>query len=215
IGAEPTEVAAYGALSFYGPSREERGERCLTCAYRDHCEFYFDITESEFNKEYYHDAESVDGYYRDQCVFSSDTSIYDTLSLSAKYDSGALLTYSLSAYSPYEGWKLIVNGTEGRLEAERHYSGSLADEPHDDIRIFRPDGEVVRHRIPKSPGSHSGGDARLRTMLFGDNVPDPLNQQAGTRAGALSMLLGTAANLAIAEGRLVRIEELWKAGERA
>jgi hypothetical protein len=41
---EPVEVAAFGTLRFYGPTREERGERCLTCNYKDTCEFYFDIS---------------------------------------------------------------------------------------------------------------------------------------------------------------------------
>ncbi|WP_168122296.1 Gfo/Idh/MocA family oxidoreductase [Paenibacillus sp. HB172176] len=213
LDAEPVEVSAMGELGFYGPKREERGERCQGCSYRNRCEFYFDIAKDAFNASYYRDAEAEDGYYRDQCVFSDDTSIYDTMSLGVQYDSKAILTYSLTAYSPYEGWKLVIHGVDGRLEAEQFYSGGRTGEPYSEIAIYHRDGEIALHRIPVSGGSHSGGDERLRSMLFGEAIPDPLGQQAGTRAGALSMLIGAAANISIAERRPVTIGELMGGGQ--
>ena len=34
------------------------------------------------------------------------------------YDPGATLSYSLNAHSPWEGYRIYVNGTEGRVELE-------------------------------------------------------------------------------------------------
>ena len=34
------------------------------------------------------------------------------------YKSGATLSYSLNAHSPWEGYRIYVNGTEGRAELE-------------------------------------------------------------------------------------------------
>jgi len=45
-------------------------------------------------------------------------------------------------------------------------------------------------------------------MLFRGGVPDPLNHLAGSRAGAMSILTGIAANRSIATGLPVAIEEL-------
>jgi predicted dehydrogenase len=103
LGEDPERLYAFGSRRFYGPTREKRGERCLTCHHQDTCEFYFDIKKDRFNKSYYYEAESEDGYIRDRCVFREDINVYDTMSVNVQYSKGAILTYSLIAYSPYEG----------------------------------------------------------------------------------------------------------------
>ncbi|MEK8174860.1 hypothetical protein NKH77_54850 [Streptomyces sp. M19] len=35
-----------------------------------------------------------------------------------RYDTGATMTYHLSAYAPWEGYRVMFNGTAGRLELE-------------------------------------------------------------------------------------------------
>src|SRR5699024_9582512 len=74
---EPDEVNAFGTRSYFGPNRENRGERCLTCDFKDTCEQYFDIEANEMVREYYYDNEQEDGYIRDKCVFGDDIDIYD------------------------------------------------------------------------------------------------------------------------------------------
>jgi predicted dehydrogenase len=204
---EPESVFANGDLLFYGPTRSERGERCWTCQYKSSCEFHYDISESEFTRTMYQDAEQADGYYRDQCVFGDDIDIYDTMSLSVKYAKGTLLTYSLQAYSPYEGWKATFIGTKGRLEAEEYQSGFEKEEMNE-IRLYNRAGERTTLHSLKASGVHGGGDPILRRMIFTDDVSDPLGQRAGSRAGAMSLIIGAAANLSIEEKRLVAIREL-------
>ena len=113
---EPEEVFARGALKFYGHTREDRGERCLTCKYKKTCEFYFDIEKKELNKNFYRKAEEEDKYYRDRCVFSDEIDIEDTMAVCVTYKKGTFLNYSLNAFLPYEGWRMSLNGKKGRLE---------------------------------------------------------------------------------------------------
>ncbi|MBP1994569.1 Gfo/Idh/MocA family protein [Paenibacillus eucommiae] len=208
IESHPQEIFAHGSRNFYGPTREERGERCLTCSYKSTCEFYFDIEQREFNKKAYLEAEKEDGYIRDQCVFGDRINIYDTMSVNVKYESGVFLTYSLAAYSPYEGWRVTINGSKGRLEAQEVQSGPLAGEEVNAIRIFSSHGEVKTHSISKAAGGHGGGDERLRSMLFVEGAEDPLGQQAGSMAGAMSLIIGDAANRSIQGGQPVSVSGL-------
>src|SRR3990170_1389178 len=118
LDSEPEEVFAQGRLAFYGPTRAERGDRCLTCAHASTCEFFLDLRAQDYMRALYLDAELEDGYHRDGCVFADEIDIYDTMSATVRYTNGALLSYSMIAYSPWEGYSLAFNGTQGRLEVE-------------------------------------------------------------------------------------------------
>lgn len=199
----PEQVFAQGSLQFYGPKRMERGINCRTCQHTKTCDFYFDInrqTNHDFavnNKSLYAEVEQFDGYLRDSCVFADEIDIEDTMQVLVKYRSGALLSYSLSAHAPYEGWRMSISGTAGRLEAEHWKSGPLMRLDGDDIRIYRMGTEPEIIHVPKSEGGHGGGDERLQAMLFDKPAPDPLGQMAGSEAGAYSLLIGDAANRSI------------------
>jgi predicted dehydrogenase len=209
IEAEPQTVYAFGQRRFYGPTRAERGERCSNCAYTNTCEFYVDYRSDPFLKSLYFDAEREDGYYRDGCVFSDEIDIEDTMSLTVRYGNEILMSYSLIAYSPYEGWRATLTGTGGRLELQAFASGHAAQEPSDTIKLFDRRGEMVTYTIPKAAGTHGGSDERLLERLFSEQpLPDPLGHMAGSRQGALSLLIGVAANRSIATGEPVMIEDL-------
>lgn len=120
----------------------------------------------------YYDCENVDGYIRDKCVFSPEIDIYDTMSVNVKYKSGALLTYSLIAHSPYEGYKLSISGTNGRLEAEELHGLAGNSIEANYITIYNRKGQKIEYNIPKSGGGHGGGDIRLRAMIFEGGVAD-------------------------------------------
>jgi predicted dehydrogenase len=211
---EPVEVSAFGTLRFYGPTREERGIRCLICQYKNTCEFYFDITK-EATRELYLQSEDVDGYYRDQCVFSEEIDIEDSVSLNVRYSGGALMNYSLTAHSPYEGFKLAINGSEGRIEAETFHGtvGPVAGEEINRLRIYNRAQEEISIKVPAVSGAHGGGDERLLQMLFRGGAGDPLNQQASSWDGAMSNAIGFAANKSMKEGRSILIRDLVKAPE--
>jgi predicted dehydrogenase len=206
---EPEQVHAYGALRFYGPTRAERGERCSTCPYAATCEFFVDYRSDPKMKALYFDCEHVDGYYRDSCVFAEEIDIFDTMSVNARYKQGAFLTYALTAHSPYEGWRASIDGTGGRIEAAEFHSGHATVDRSQPIAVFNRRGERMLVEMPKITGDHGGGDSRLLQRLFGGvPMPDPLCHMAGTRDGAMSVLLGVAANKSIATGRPVTVAEL-------
>lgn len=205
---DPEEVYAFGTRRVYGAGKKEKGSRCLTCAYKNRCDFYWDINRDGHSGRYYLEAEKDDGYIRDKCVYDEDIDIYDTMSVNVKYSKGALLTYSLTAHSPYEGWRIAINGAKGRIEAEEFHSGQRSSEPVQEIRLYNRSGEITTYRISKSQGGHGGGDERLLRMIIAGDIPDPLGHQAGSRAGALSVIIGIAANKSISEKRSVSIKEL-------
>ncbi|MDF2963043.1 MAG: oxidoreductase domain protein [Paenibacillus sp.] len=208
---EPVEVSAFGTLRYYGPTREQRGVRCLTCSHTGTCEFYFDIAK-DATREMYLECEDVDGYYRDQCVFSEEIDIEDSVSLNVRYSGGALMSYSLTAHSPYEGFKLALNGSKGRIEAEVFHGavGPFAGEDINRLRIYNRGQEEITVKVPVAGGAHGGGDERLLKMLFRGNMADPLNQQASSWDGAMSNAIGFAANKSMKEGRSVLIKDLVK-----
>lgn len=209
LADEPSRVFAVGARRFYGPTRAERGERCSNCAYQNSCEFYVDYAADPVLRALYFAAEHEDGYYRDRCVFSDEIDIEDTMSVTVGYRGGAQLAYSLIAHSAYEGWRAALNGTAGRLELQIPESGALAATPSNVISVFNARGEQATYDIAKAGPEHGGGDPRLLERLFGSpSQPDPLGHMAGSRAGAMSAIIGIAANQSIASGQPVAISDL-------
>jgi predicted dehydrogenase len=211
IEDDPQLVFAMGSRQFYGPTREVRGERCSTCAHADTCEFYVDYAHDPILKALYFDAEGEDGYYRDRCVFADDINIEDSMNATVRYRNGVTMSYSLIAHSPYEGWRVALNGLDGRIEAEQFHSGQRASEPTQQIKVFNRKGETVVYDIPKATGNHAGGDDRLLERLFSERqIPDPLGYMANSWSGAMSILIGIGANKSIATGQPIAIADLLK-----
>jgi hypothetical protein len=64
------------------------------------------------------------------------------------------------------------------------------------------------YTTPKIQGGHGGGDVRMQRRIFTDTTDNPHNVMAGTRDGAMSILIGIAARKSIQLKRPVRISEL-------
>lgn len=209
LASRPKQLQAFGARRVYGDQGQPKGERCMTCEYTTTCEFYKDITQDPFMDQYYVGAEHEDGYWRDRCVFDERIDIYDTMSVNLEYTSGALLNYSLVAYSPYEGWKAVINGSNGRLEVGNvHRSADMSAIEASTINHHRLDGTTELIQVSTQMGGHGGGDEKLRKAIFIGDVEDPLGQQANSLEGADSCLIGATANRSIAEGKLLQVPDL-------
>lgn len=207
LGDRPSSVSATGELRFYGPTRAERGERCMGCAHTATCGFYWDVAANEEYRGLYVEAESADGYHRDGCVFDPEIDIFDTMSAIVRYVGGATMAYSLHAYCAYEGMRAAFNGSTGRLEVEVIESRHA---PADEIRVFRflteePETIVA---VPRDEMGHGGGDERLLDDLFRGAGDDPMGRAAGVMDGALSVLTGVAANRSVATGGWVHVGDL-------
>ena len=222
LGSQPDTVFAMGDLKFYGRANaEERGvftpytrTTGVEAAKDDH--FAIDLTANPVQKGLYWDAEKEDGYQRDQNVFGDGISIEDTMNVMVRYRNRAVMTYSLYAYAPWEGFNVAINGTGGRLELmvrETSYINAGSTSTSEgaakgvDLYHFPLHGEARVIPIKHAEGGHGGGDNIMLNEIFGDATPRP-GYGANHRDGALSILTGIAANQSFATGLPVDVRKL-------
>ncbi|GIM98022.1 Gfo/Idh/MocA family protein [Paractinoplanes toevensis] len=232
LGAAPEEVYASGRLFFYGENGRRHGyardyDRVHGSPAAQGDPFALDLAANDRLRELYLDAESEDGYLRDRNVFAPGITIEDDLSVLVRYDTGARMTYHLTAYAPWEGYRLMVNGSKGRLELEvvesDHVSPAAAGElkgaavhgieaaPEQGgvtltIRPFWAPPYAVELQPHRREG-HGGADHRMTAVLLGGQT-DPMNRSATARDGALALLTGLAANRSLQTAEPVRVADL-------
>lgn len=209
LAAEPVEVNAYGALRRYGYNGAFRGERCRTCPHKAKCEFFWDITRDEHLMNLYVRAESEDGYIRDACVFRERLNIWDTMNVQVRYHNRVTMSYSLNAYLPYEGYAVSFNGLKGRLDARIYHAQPWSVPVLAEFRVTESFKSSRAFEIKSGGEGHWGADQVMQDQIF-RGAPDPLRQSAGSRDGALSVLVGVAARRSIEQERPFKIEELVK-----
>ncbi|MFP4549389.1 MAG: Gfo/Idh/MocA family oxidoreductase [Spirochaetales bacterium] len=220
----PEEVFAHGSLRYYTPRHAAElglighGERCADCAVSSRCAFYLDLDAHDELRKLYRENEHHDGYLRDRCVFSDEINIWDTMSVSVKYQKGAILNYMLHAYSPVEGYRIAFNGTKGRIEhfaSENTYINGDGSVPGELERgavgiTYIPEFERPREVEPATgSGGHGGGDPVLLHDIFAEQrQQDRLRRRANQVDGTYSILVGVAAAKSIDSRTPVRIKEL-------
>jgi len=193
MDAEPVEVSAQGELKVYGRNSKFRGNKCRGCPYKSSCKFYYDVMQDPLYVQLYVNAESEDGYFRDACVFRPDINIFDSMTAQVRYNNGVVMSYSLNAYLPIEGFHLAFNGERGRIEIRNYERQPWQVPAQAEIRVSKSFGSSEVILIKGSSEDHFGADPKLKTMIFNPTAPDPLHQRAGSRAGAMSLLTGVAA----------------------
>ena len=208
IESDPAEVYATGALEFYGKNNPFRHSHCRPCPHKEKCRFYFDITKRQSLVDLYVNHEKHDGYLRDGCVWKEDINIYDKMAATIKYANGVQVSYSLTTYSPYEGYRIAFNGTKGRIDAWIEESNPIEEKNYDEIMVTHNFGGREFIRIPHGQSGHGGGDRLLKDKIFKGITEDPLHQAASVRDGALSILVGIAARKSCETGQPVKIAEL-------
>ncbi|GBG06808.1 dehydrogenase [Paenibacillus sp. MY03] len=225
IGSEPESVFAYGDLLFYGRENAEgRGEtkfyeRATGNANAKEDPFALHLDSNDHLKAMYLDAEHEDGYRRDQSVFGDGINIEDTMGVLVKYKNNAILTYSLNAYMPWEGYRIAFNGTKGRIEMsiiEQSYVNSGGDKALEGavigktLNVFPMFGTPYTVEVEEGKGGHGGGDPVLLNDLFGVPKEDRFRRAANHVDGARSILTGIAANRSIQTGQAVQVDTLVK-----
>ncbi|MCC5935736.1 MAG: Gfo/Idh/MocA family oxidoreductase [Lunatimonas sp.] len=210
MDSEPEEVFAYGSLDFYGQKNSPiHHTHCRPCPHKSSCNFYWDITKDRGAMSLYVDHEKHDGYLRDGCVFRKEIDIYDTMAVQYRYANGVPVNYSLTAFSPYEGFRVAINGTKGRLDAWIKSSMPTGVPPYQEIVITNLFGHVKTIQVIPQSGGHGGSDPRLKDKIFRfPDSPDRFKQSAGSRDGAMSALIGIAARQSIETGKIVKIADL-------
>lgn len=210
LSAEPVEVNAFGQLRKYGYNGPFRGARCMSCPFKDKCEFFWDITANDHLMNLYVKAESEDGYLRDACVFRKKINIWDTMNVQVQYHNRVTMSYSLNAFMPYEGYFVGFNGTKGRLDVRVYHNQPWKVENLADFRITHNFAQSKTFGLSSGGNGHWGADQIMQDRIFKNPGPDNLERGAGSRDGALSILIGIAARRSIEQERPFKIEELVK-----
>lgn len=228
IDSHPAQVFALGDLMFYGrDNAAARGEhysyeRYTGAAAAQDDPFALFLDEKEAYRGLYLEAEAETGYLRDRNVFGAPITAEDTMTVMARYANGALLSYCLVAYAPWEGLRVAVTGTRGRVEmaiteSVTHLKADSASAAASkgafkatQIRAFPMFGEPYEVDAPRVAGGHGGADPLMLAQLFAPEPgPDPLRQAASFRDGAASILVGIAANQSMETGQLVDVAQLF------
>ncbi|MFC4066442.1 Gfo/Idh/MocA family protein [Actinoplanes subglobosus] len=220
LGSHPESVFAQAGLRFYGPAGSPRPERSHGAPGLGADPFLLDMTADPRLKALYLDAEHEDGYIRDRDVFGAGIDIDDTMSVLVSYADRTTMTYSLTAYSPWEGYRVAFNGTRGRIElevCEREWTpphgavdpSALADTGgFERLTVQEHWQKAEEVPIVNGDGGHGGGDRLLLDDVFRGPGDDPLARQAGYRDGIRSVLTGVAADRSARTGLPVKLSDL-------
>lgn len=217
--AKPKEVTARGALRFYGAAGPVHGTRCRNCPHAQRCDLYIDISAVDEVRRFYLEAEAEDGYIRDACAFGPEIDIYDQMAAVITYENKVQVSYTLTAYSPYEAQRIIVEGTEGRLEyvirlGERWPVGGpqmpdLEAMAFKQMTLYSLTEGVVDIPLEHKEGGHGGADPSLLDDLFRrDWEAEPTERMAPLEQAVQAVLIGDAANRSIATGQAVDVQSL-------
>jgi predicted dehydrogenase len=230
IGSYPRQVFAMGDLLFYGRNNAQaRGEHYPYERYTGVPEaaqdpFALFLDEKEVFRGLYLAAEAETGYIRDRNVFGVPITIEDTIGVTARYHNGVILSYSLIAYAPWEGLRVAISGTKGRIEMEivenvTHLLGDgQASTPVASKGAFKTVrmgvspmfGQPYDVDVSMGEGGHGGADPVMLEQLFSpDPPPDPFNRAASHIDGAASILMGIAANESIQTGQMIVVDDLF------
>jgi predicted dehydrogenase len=217
LDSRPESIFGFGRLAFYGRANAQaRGvartyERAHGSEAARDDPFAVHLDADPKLKALYLDAEHEDGYQRDRNVFGEGIDIEDDMAVLVRYKSGATMSYHLTAYSPWEGYRVAFNGTGGRLELEAIERTSVTERAgsRESITVQRLWHDAEEVPFAAEDGTHSGADRRLLADLFsGSAVDDPLGRSSSHIDGVFAVLPGIAANRSFATGQPVAIDGL-------
>lgn len=225
LAQRPVEVFASSALNYFGPDSEHNpartdGRHCSTCSEAQACAYQRVRAEKDTPDAH---ASGMQGghlggrhqngawytdYRPDACIFDSEIDIEDTYAAVIRYDGGTMVNFSVNFSSPFEQYRIVFNGTRGRLEygyafgQEGSYARGGRALVHYPLFGQEPRVIPVRNR----PGGHGGADPAMLEDLCSDL--DANDSRASSRDGAYAVALGEAMWRSPKEGRPIRIADL-------
>lgn len=230
IDGIPDTVHAFGALNHYGPDSEfnpsrKDGRHCSTCDEWRNCAYlarWKTRTQSQHVQDDHLDSFDLERpgrlysksiYSPDMCIFDSEINIHDTYVANVRYKNGVLLNYSANFSTPWEGYRLAINGTRGRLETEQwggvgKVSFPMPESDRRFIDYYPIFDSKERIWIKDSNGGHGGGDPMILEDIFLGE--DPLRKYkilADTQDALRSIAIGDAVFNSIKEDRIIRMKD--------
>jgi predicted dehydrogenase len=217
----PDKLVAVGDLAFYGKNNAFRHTRCRECPHAEKCGLHVDMFANERSRKLYLETEADDGYLRDACLWDDQIDIEDRASVIYNYQNGIHVTYTLQAFASYEGERIIIEGTAGRLELSaakdtRWAAGDVTVHGMEELvgerlRVFQPGKSIEDVELKRAQGSHGGSDPLLRHEFFArDAGQPPTDRMASLDQAIQAVLIGAAANQSIATGQMVDVQQLLK-----
>ncbi|RIQ11455.1 Gfo/Idh/MocA family protein [Jiangella rhizosphaerae] len=221
----PERVFALGGRYYYGPDsphrpRDERGEPLAGATLREQDPYYRAQLGSNtfpdgsgagrvglFGLSYGHQYPAGQDMY----LYDDEIDVEDTYSALVAYRGGVALSYTIDFSSPWEGYRVAINGTHGQIETLHGRlpgggalpgSGEISHRP-----LF---GEARAIEVAVVAGGHEGADPLLRHDLFVG--PGRESQELGLLAdsadGARAVAAGEAIWRSIATGDVIDVDGL-------
>ena len=202
---KPKKVSAFAGMNVFRPGNfpfevkpgVEPGPNCSDCPYgkngSDVCRDCFVQDGKAWNKE----AQKIDGYVKDSCMYLSDLSVHDNGFAMVEYENGARACHMECFVTGIDDRRYTVIGTLGIAQV------SLTERR---ITVTkRWSREKITYELPAVDGGHGGADPQLLDSFVraikGESVP-----QASLREGMLSTAIAEAAELSREEERTVFVE---------
>ena len=227
IGQRARKVHAFGARNYFGPEGEfnpsrKDGRVCETCEEKSQCKYYMrwsSRTETNLPPDDHlnilgvpNRTKQYSNYRPDHCIFDSEINIEDTYVVNILYNQGAMLSYSEHFSAPYEGYRLAINGTRGRIETQEWHAPPRTPFPTPEtqtIDYFPIFGSKETIYTVPSVGGHGGGDPLILEDIF--LGPDPqrgYDIQAGSLDAAYAVCIGEAVWKSAKTGEVIDLEDL-------
>ena len=219
ISGIPEQVHAFGALNHYGPEglfnpSKKDGRHCDECS--EHLDCAYKMRWATRNSKMFVADDHINAFetkeklftdYRpDMCIFDSEIDIQDTIVGDVKYKNGVLLSYSANFSTPYEGYRLAINGTKGRLESMEFGGAGGASLPppfegSQFVDYFPIFGGRERVHVPTNDGGHGGGDPLILEDIFiGEDPHRKFDILAKSEDGLRAIAIGDAVYKSITTG---------------
>lgn len=202
---KPRKVTAFSGMSVFNPDNYpfeiengiNPGPSCRECYYYKNgkCPDAAVYNEDEWGKE----AQALDGYVKDSCMYQSDMSVHDNGIAIVEYENGVRASHAECFVTGKSYRSYTIVGTKG-----------VAYTKTDDTKITintRYKKETITFEITPVEGDHGGADPGL-VDSFVRAIKGEKVKTATFEEGMMSTAIGQAAELSKEEERVVFIDEL-------
>ena len=207
---EPVVVSAFAGISVMRPAAlpfkvEDGipvGPDCFSCSYQESCP---DVKIHGDKPQWGTKANEADGYRKDLCMYMSDKNVHDNGFAMIEYENGVRACHMECFVTGLSDRRYTIIGNLGQLEVSIHKR----------TVTFRPrwNGETVTYTIPQIEGGHGGADPGL-VDCFINSIKNKKPVDSTLQHGALSSIIGQAAEISWREKRTVKIEDIKTAVKR-
>ncbi|MHA2503904.1 MAG: Gfo/Idh/MocA family protein [Candidatus Kariarchaeaceae archaeon] len=130
------------------------------------------------------------------CVYGKeDHTVVDHQMVQMEFASGALANLTTHGFSHLEGREFRIDGTDGTITGSMGHTGNI-------LQVYSADNELLVDEAIHLVGGHGGGDEGV-LRAFVNAVESGQQAQTSARASLESHLIGFAAEVSRAEGRVL------------